>query len=211
MITIYTFTFNEENFIRNFCEWYRHRFPHCDIVVFDNYSTDRTLEIAAEFGCFIRKWDTEGKFNDLELAHLKNNCWKNSLTDWNIVCDIDEFLDVFPKDLKGCNILRTCEVLMTSIHEGRPHSVSGSKRICFNKSVGNINFQVGAHKCFPNFPIYSEQVFFLYHFRYNRYGRYKDINKRRLHKKYSGHYSWNKIRQRFELWKLKRKSINFRT
>jgi glycosyltransferase involved in cell wall biosynthesis len=46
MVTIYTITYNEELMIEFFINHYRKKFPGCEIVVFDNYSTDKTVEIA---------------------------------------------------------------------------------------------------------------------------------------------------------------------
>ena len=94
MITIYTITYNEEVVLPYFITWYRNRFPDCRIVVYDNYSTDNTEKIALEHNCEVIKYDTNNQLSDSKYLEIKNNCWKTANTDWVIVCDCDEFLDV---------------------------------------------------------------------------------------------------------------------
>jgi len=46
MITLYTLTRNEEIKLQFMIAHYRLRFPDCQIVIYDNQSTDSTLDIA---------------------------------------------------------------------------------------------------------------------------------------------------------------------
>ena len=45
MITIYTFTYNEELLIKFMIDHYKLRFPNCKIIVYDNESTDNTKKL----------------------------------------------------------------------------------------------------------------------------------------------------------------------
>ena len=54
MIEIFTIAYNEEDKIEFFIKWWRDRFPGCKITVYDNWSTDRTAEIANEHGCRVK-------------------------------------------------------------------------------------------------------------------------------------------------------------
>ena len=55
MITIYTIAYNEEVMLPFMIKWYRERFPECKIVVYDNFSTDKTEEIALSNDCQVVK------------------------------------------------------------------------------------------------------------------------------------------------------------
>ena len=70
MITIYTITYNEEKLIKFFINHYRERFPNCEINIFDNYSTDRTTEIAKELNCNVIFYDTNDKLSDSEYLKI---------------------------------------------------------------------------------------------------------------------------------------------
>lgn len=65
----------------------------CDQVVFwDNYSTDRSAEIAHSLGAVVRPFGVPGVLDDGEYLKVKNNCWKGSDFDYEIACDDDEIL-----------------------------------------------------------------------------------------------------------------------
>ena len=94
MITIYTITYNEQFILPHFIKWYRDKFPDCRIVIYDNESTDNTVGIAYENNCEVVFYSTNNKLTDSKYLEIKNNCWKDANTDWVVVCDADEFLEV---------------------------------------------------------------------------------------------------------------------
>jgi glycosyltransferase involved in cell wall biosynthesis len=98
-ITIYTITFNEELILQFFIDHYRSRFPNCNIIVYDNQSVDRTVEIAKANNCEIRPYDSGGRTNDKLHLDTKNTCWKDAKTDWVLVCDTDELLEINSEQL----------------------------------------------------------------------------------------------------------------
>jgi glycosyltransferase involved in cell wall biosynthesis len=55
-------------------------------------STDNSVNIINEYGANVIQFDTNGKFQESVLIHIRNNCWKNSDADWVIVCDADELI-----------------------------------------------------------------------------------------------------------------------
>lgn len=75
-ITIYTITYNEELILPYFIRHYRANFPNCRIIVFDNQSTDKTVEIAKAHGCEVITYETGGELSDMKYLEIKNNCWK---------------------------------------------------------------------------------------------------------------------------------------
>ena len=158
-ITIYTITYNEEFMLPFFIKWYRNIFPDCKIVVYDNYSTDNTVQIAKDNNCEVIQYDTNNQLSDSKYLEIKNNCWKNAETDWVIVCDADELLDIKPEDLntdqtlfksKGynmCNVDNISNIL--DIKHGIA-AVQYDKVICFNKKyIKQINYTPGCHSCNP--------------------------------------------------------------
>ena len=66
------------------------------IIVYDNESTDRTVEVAKSFqNVEIRTYKTDNQCNDVMMIALINNVWKEAKgkgIDWVIVAYLDEFL-----------------------------------------------------------------------------------------------------------------------
>lgn len=63
--------------------------------MFDNYSTDNSVEIANKLGIEVRTFGEKGVLNDLHYLEVKNSCWKEQRgknVDYVIVVDADEFL-----------------------------------------------------------------------------------------------------------------------
>src|ERR1017187_7984973 len=76
----------------------RHYTSFCNrVVLHDMGSTDGTLEIAAQFGIEVRKWDTQDKVDDRVNLRIKNEAWNGTDADWVIVADTDELI-FFPQD-----------------------------------------------------------------------------------------------------------------
>ena len=158
-VTIYTICFNEEFILPFFIKWYRDRFPDCKIVVYDNMSTDNTVKIALENNCEVIQYDTNNQLSDSKYLEIKNNCWKDATTDWVLVCDVDELLDINSSLLntdqtlfksKGynmCNVEGLDNVL--DIKHGI-EAVQYDKVVCFNKLyIKEINYTPGCHSCNP--------------------------------------------------------------
>jgi glycosyltransferase involved in cell wall biosynthesis len=109
-VTIYTVTYNEELILQLMINHYRYRFPNCHIVIYDNQSTDNTVTIAKANCCEIRHYDSGGQVNDQMLLDTKENCWKDAKTDWVLVCDTDELLDITEEELKYEESLGTTKI-----------------------------------------------------------------------------------------------------
>ena len=75
LITIYSICYNEQVMMQFFINHYRNLFPNCRIVIYDNYSTDRTEEIALANGCEVIKYDSNNEIRDDLYLEIKNNCW----------------------------------------------------------------------------------------------------------------------------------------
>lgn len=80
---------NEERILPYF---FRHYLQYGSVTIFDNYSTDRSIEICKEYGAHIFQFDSGGEFREDISTHLRNTCWKESKADWVFVVDVDEFV-----------------------------------------------------------------------------------------------------------------------
>lgn len=102
IIHVYTVCWNEERFLPFFIKHYS---SFCDkIIVYDNESTDSTLDILAQNpNVSVITYKTGNKINDNEYQRIKNNAWKQSRdkADFVIVCDIDELLYAKTGDIKS--------------------------------------------------------------------------------------------------------------
>ena len=90
-IEVFTICYNEEVMLPYFL---RHYSSFAEkIVVYDNYSTDRSEEICRQFPKVeVIKYDSGNQIRDDIYLEIKNNCWKGSSADWVVVCDVDELL-----------------------------------------------------------------------------------------------------------------------
>lgn len=114
-IHLYTLCYNEID-VLPFAVQYWSKLGVSKVVVYDNGSTDGSLEYMSLFPWIeVRHFETEGQ-NDIVHRYIKNECWKESKgkADFVIVCDMDEFIysndmdDVLDEMKKGgYNVLGT--------------------------------------------------------------------------------------------------------
>lgn len=221
MLTIYTITYNESHIIEYFIKWYRDRFKDCKIVVYDNESTDNTKEIAESLGCEVITYSTNNKLSDSKYLEIKNNVWKQAETDWVIVCDIDEFLEVNESHLntnqtlykaKGFNMFNLDNLKdITKVQYGL-EAIQYDKIILFNKRyIKEINYSAGCHTCNPSGDIiYTDINPPLYHMKFlnldllvEKYKSYASrLSDENLKMKWGYHYQQaeQEIRDSFHNW-----------
>jgi len=194
-MTIINICWNEEYILPFYFKWYKQRFPKAKFIVYDNESTDKTLQICKENNAFVISYNTNNQLSDRKYLEIKNNSWKG-LDDWVIVCDTDEFLDINEDNLiyensKGstlinsvgwnmCNKNNTNDIL--SIKHGI-RSINYDKVLCFKaKEIQEINYAPGAHSIKPVGRVqYSESKYNLLHMKFlnedhmvNRYKQFKN-------------------------------------
>lgn len=183
-ITIYTLTYNEEVMLPFFIRHYRKLFPNCKIVIYDNESTDSTVEIAKNNGCEVITYRTNGQLSDSTYLAIKNNCWKKSETHWNIICDCDELCEIHEMDLiyedhnevslirlKGYDMVNVSEDYDNFNVENLKFGYENQlydKTLILNKSkIEEINFRAGCHIANPIGDIkYSNNEYRLLHYKY---------------------------------------------
>lgn len=181
MITVFTVAYNEELQIKFLIDHYRLRFTNCRIVVYDNMSTDNTVSIAQSNGCEIIPYDTNNQIQDSKYLEIKNNCWKSATTDWVLVCDVDELLDINATQLKSeedsnVTMIRSEAYNMVNMEDNLDiagikygaRTVYHDKLYLFNKKfINEINYEPGCHKCNPMGTVsYSNNSYKLYHYNF---------------------------------------------
>jgi glycosyltransferase involved in cell wall biosynthesis len=216
MITVYTIAYNEEMILPYFIKWYRERFPNCRIVIHDNESTDDTVKIALENNCEVITYCTNNKLSDITYLKIKNNCWKEAITDWVIVCDADEMINITEEALKkeeldkvtyiktkGWNMVNMVENVVGYNYEfGRVSAPQYSKNVLFNKQyIKEVNYNAGCHtNNFVGVVKPSKNIYDLCHYRFpgeaytiQRYQEFvKRLSEENIKRKEGDHYHSNK-------------------
>ena len=193
MIKIYTICYNEELLLPFFIDWYKSRLD-CEIVVYNNYSTDSSKEIALSKGCTVVDWDSGNQIRDDLYLAIKNNCWKNH-QGWVGIMDVDEILDVYPESLTGTivqgigyNMVNLNDrIYLNEIKYGVRDIVYDKMFMFDTRHISEINYEAGCHRANPvgNVEVSRANC---YHFKYlsadylvDRYKMYNerlsDINK----------------------------------
>lgn len=152
------------------------------IIIYDNFSDDNTREIAESMGCEVKLFGIRGVLDDKEYLKVKNNCWKGSDSDWVIVCDADEILNVgwgeqMAAKSNGHTIFKTHGFNIFSndlpkeswleITTGIPDK-NYSKLCIFNpKEIKEINYVYGCHEAKPDGDVrYCDLELTLFHYKH---------------------------------------------
>jgi glycosyltransferase involved in cell wall biosynthesis len=228
-MTVFTITYNEQLMLPYFVAHYRKRFPKCKIVVYDNESTDKTVEIAESLGCQLLTYKTDNRLNDLVYLEIKNNCWKNEL-DWVIIADCDELVDISENDLinEKATIISFEAYNMVNFRndlniEGITNGVraeSYDKAYCFNASkIDEIGYGAGCHWCEPKGLVeYSENIYKAYHYKYinidymiNRHAIFASrLSDENIKRGYGAHYMYGEQHITQEFQTARKNSIKIR-
>jgi hypothetical protein len=179
-INIFLVCYNESAIIPHMVKHYKKYLPSCNITIYDNQSTDNSVEIATALGCKCISFNSNDRYDEGMIIKIKNNCWKEVKTGWIIMADMDEFLCVTEQELldemkKGTTILRTDGKNM--IGESNMIDLSDidlqeikkyidnhweSKNLCFLRDkINNMNYSPGAHKCQPEGVIVYSSKFYI--------------------------------------------------
>lgn len=183
-IHLYTLCWNEMDILPFVIDYWK-RIPVTKAIVYDNGSTDGSVEYLKKFDWIeVRSFKTEG-MNDVVQRDIKNECWKESRgkADWVIVCDMDECLYV--KDAKIFDEMKKNGYTICSpkwydfiseevptytkgklLHEISNKAVKGnSKVVLFDPDkINNINYSVGSHYCNPEGDVkyYNGNIYMLH-------------------------------------------------
>ena len=167
-IHIFLLCYNESVLLPHTVNHYKKYLPNCSITIYDNESTDDSVQIAQELGCNIVSWNSQNCIDDFKYKEIKNNCWKSVDSGWIIMADMDEFLCITEEELQlemnaGVTMLTTVGYDMigesttldlSDIHlqDIKKYVVNPyeSKKLCFLRpDIQEINYECGAHTCNP--------------------------------------------------------------
>jgi len=226
-IHAHVITWNEERLIWHYLN---HHLTFCQrVFVYDNHSTDRTVEIARSFGSRVEVIPFGDQFlNDDDYLKIKNEAWKKSDADFVIVGDCDEF--IFAKDiasifyrakmnrvsvipLKWFDMISDQSVeanrmIHDQIKTGVPNQ--GSKNLVFSPElITDINYGYGAHHSKPKgVTKIGNEFLTCLHYKYlggveamiSRHEAYKKrLSKNNLKKNLGSHYHFTR-EQNIEFW-----------
>lgn len=142
----------------------RHYTQFADVILLENGSTDRTVDIAHSLGAEVWKYDRPDEIDDQWFMDTKNSCWKESKADWVMVVDADEFIyhPELVKILKNTKSTVFMPRLWNMFSESFPTTEGqiyeevtggregGAKMNIFNpKEITDINYEVGCHNAKP--------------------------------------------------------------
>jgi hypothetical protein len=167
-INVFLLCFNESVLLPYTVKHYKKYLPSCKITIYDNESTDNSVEIAKELGCSIISWSSNDMIDDFKYKEIKNNCWKSIKKGWVIMADMDEFLCVSEDDLmkemnlgttilnvKGCDMLgesKTFDLSDIDLQNIKKYIDNHyeNKKLCFlRENITEMNYECGAHCCNP--------------------------------------------------------------
>jgi glycosyltransferase involved in cell wall biosynthesis len=183
-IHIFLLCYNEELMLPHTLRHYKTNFPSATITIFDNHSTDRSVQIAEEAGCTVVPYDSNDQQDEQLLIWVRSHMWKKYVEQgWVIMCDMDEWLQVTEADLKeeeqkGTTVITTQGINMVGESQLANYSdidlftlTKGyydnnmSKRVCFRYPSVSMEYWYGAHMCFPQgHVVYSEKTYHLKHY-----------------------------------------------
>ena len=215
-INIFLLCFNESSIIPHTVKHYKKYLPSCKITIYDNESTDNSVKIAKELGCFVESWNSNNIHDEDLQINLRNTIWKNCKDGWIIMADMDEFLCVTEDELKkeilsGVTILNiegyemfgeseTLNLSDIDLQEIKKYTSNNyeSKNLCFlRESIIDMNYGPGSHTCNPDGKIvYSSNVYINKHMNFlgmpylkNKYIERFNRNEKMRKKGWNYHYT----------------------
>lgn len=183
---------NEPEMLSIYLEHYTSCFPNCKINIYlsnfpTNYQGSEML-LLKKYGCNIKTVEldnTEKYYEDIinkevknyleKEKNFRNSVWKDSKSDWVILCDIDEILSINSKELEeidsdaiefvGYSMIRynkysNYRKLTYAIKYNRYN-----KTCVFKPTIKEMNFQLGQHTCNPTTTKINKGKYKLFHYK----------------------------------------------
>jgi len=185
-INVFLLCYNEEILLPHTISHYKKYLPRCKITVYDNESTDKSVDLARSLGCNVISWSSDNCIDDYKYKDIKNNCWKSVVSGWIIMADMDEFVCVTEEELleeykRGTSILtldglnmigesKTIflnDINLQDIYKYK-NNIWEYKHICFLRDkIVDMNYSLGCHTCNPFGEIaYSSHIYLNKHMEY---------------------------------------------
>lgn len=207
----YVCTYNEEYQLPFAIEYWKRLISDktdFKVIVYDNYSTDKTVEILKQYDWItVYEFFTGGEMNEIALTNIRNNCWIGSKADWVIVTDLDEVYyskDMISELIKmkevgigavSCGWYAFCgkekeyntkELLHKQVKRGYRQHINhrqgynnvGKIQLFNPQKAVKMNYSMGMHYAYPSCPIKYNKNIYQFHFDKGYNVDYK-INKRK--------------------------------
>jgi glycosyltransferase involved in cell wall biosynthesis len=208
-IETFTVCYNEAKMLPYFLRHYS-RYGH--VTVFDNHSTDGSAAIAKDFNATVIPFNSDDRYREDILTHLRNNCWKESQADWVIVADVDEIvyhrmLDLALSRSTGTIIMphmfemfsETFPKTKAQIYEEVNTGIEmRSKMFLFRPSdIKEINYDPGSHHASPEGKVVIDVQtgIIAMHFKYvslaHAIDRYEMLSSRQSEENKANGWSWH--------------------
>jgi hypothetical protein len=159
LLTVVVTTYNMQDSIEEFINFYRNRVPASQFLVFDNQSTDNTKKVAEDMGAQVFDFNTGNKMDEFFLMNIRNKAWKLVDSEFMLVVDADEFATITTEFLETAdwNICKCVGIEIFSEEwlpiEDYTHGELNerySKIVLFRKSdILETNFESGSHQANP--------------------------------------------------------------
>ena len=182
-VNIFILCYNEAVLLPHTINHYKKYLPSCKITIYDNESTDNSVNIAKKLGCDVISFSSNNVMNVHIQTQIKKDCWKNIKEGWVIVIDMDEWLCVSEKDLirekengttiikgMGMNMVgksKKCDLTDINLHNITKcyYNPWLNKHVCFlPESIQEMNYDLGAHRVRPKGKIkYSKKHYIVKH------------------------------------------------
>lgn len=169
-----------------------YQLEHCmtysdKVIVYDNESSDRTIEIAKEFGADVRTFKTGGKVNDKSMIDVFNLSYLHlqSSEDWMFCHSVDEFIISKCGDIReriaeynvyGVNAIeaklyemiadKSTDKFVNRLHYGYPAENPWAQKVFAYRRGIIPNWSIGAHGFSVNVNKPSIDDFIIAHAKY---------------------------------------------
>ena len=178
-VNVLLLCYNESPLIPHVVKHYKKYMPSCKITIYDNESTDNSVELAKSLGCSVVSWSSENINNESIKMNMKDNVWKDIKSGWVIMADMDEFLCVTEAELleemnNGTTILnidgydmigetKTLDLSDIDLQEIKKcvYNKWETKKLCFLRDkITDMHYAPGAHDCWPQGTVkYSSKTY----------------------------------------------------
>jgi hypothetical protein len=167
-IHVFLLCYNESALLPHTIHHYKKYLPSCKITVYDNESTDASVQIAKELGCSVVSWSSNNILNEDIQIRLRNTIWKSIANGWILMADMDEFVCVSEDELlkekesgtsvlqiKGYDMIGESQTVdLTDIDLQKIEKCIDNhyedKNLCFlREKITDMDYGPGSHSCNP--------------------------------------------------------------